>query len=198
MGEFQIRRHPVTNAQDQRLIRDTGHPSPQSWEGVAYPEKKGDHPVVWVNSDDAAAYAEWNGCRLPTFEEWTRAARGDDGRRFPWGNEIDKPRCNTAELGAGGTTPVGAFPSGVSPVGCYDMMGNVWEWTQDCWTDDYTGAAQDGRARESLNCSLRVLRGGSWSDVLWGLRSADRLRFPAGIRNSVNGFRVARTIGSAP
>lgn len=175
---FQIGRYPVTNAQYQRFIRDTGHPSPQSWEGDAYPEKKGDHPVVWVNSDDAAAYAEWKSCRLPTFEEWTRAARGDDGRRFPWGNEIDKPRCNTAELGAGGTTPVGAFPGGVSPVGCYDMMGNVWEWTST-WYDE-----QDPQ--------FRVVCGGAWYYNHEASTCASFDYFSPDYTEFIIGFRVAR------
>ena len=145
---FQIGRYPITNAQYQRFIREMGHKPPPSWEGDAYPEKKGDHPVVWVSCEDAEAYAEWAGCRLPAYEEWTRAIRGADGRLFPWGDEIDKPRCNTAELGAGDTTPVGAFPEGVSPFGGYDMIGNVWEWTST-WYDEEAG-------------HFRVVCGGAW------------------------------------
>ena len=145
---FQIARYPVTNAQYQRFIQETGHRQPQSWEDRAYPEKKGDHPVVEVSCEDAEAYATWTGCRLPAFEEWERTARGDHGDIFPWGNEIDKPRCNTVELGAGGTTPVGAFPDGGSPFGCYDMLGNVWEWTST-WYDEN-------------NPHFRVVRGGAW------------------------------------
>ena len=120
---FQMARYPVTNAQYQRFIQATGHRQPQSWEDGTYPEKKGDHPAVEVSCEDAEAYAGWAGCRLPAFEEWERAVRSNDERLFPWGYEIDKPRCNTVELGAGGTTPVGAFPDGVSPFGCYDMLG---------------------------------------------------------------------------
>ena len=145
---FQIARYPVTNAQYQRFIQETGHRQPQSWEDGAYPEKKGDHPVVEVSCEDAEAYAAWTGSRLPAFEEWERTARGDHGDIFPWGNEIDKPRCNTVELGAGGTTPVGAFPDGGSPFGCYDMLGNVWEWTST-WYDEN-------------NPHFRVVRGGAW------------------------------------
>ena len=145
---FQMARYPVTNAQYQRFVQATGHQHPQSWEEGTYPEKKGDHPVVEVSCEDAEAYAAWAGCRLPTFEEWERAVRSDDGRLFPWGDEIDKPRCNTVELGAGGTTPVGAFPEGVSPFGCYDMLGNVWEWTGTWYDED--------------DPHFRVVRGGAW------------------------------------
>lgn len=178
VSTFQIGRYPVTNAQYQRFIRETGHSPPQSWEGDTYPEKKGDHPVVWVNSKDAEAYAEWAGCRLPTFEEWTRAARGDDGRRFPWGNEIDKPRCNTAELGAGGTTPVGAFPEGVSPTGCYDMMGNVWEWTST-WYDEE-------------ECRFRVVCGGAWYYNHDASTCTSFDYFSVDYTEFIIGFRIAR------
>ena len=145
---FQMACYPVTNAQYQRFVQATGHRQPQSWEEGTYPEKKGDHPVVEVSCEDTEAYAAWAGCRLPTFEEWERAVRSDDGRLFPWGDEIDKPRCNTVELGAGGTTPVGAFPEGVSPFGCYDMLGNVWEWTGTWYDED--------------DPHFRVVRGGAW------------------------------------
>ena len=83
--------------------------------------QKGDHPVVWVNCEDAEEYAKYVGGRLPSFTEWQYAARGNDDRMFPWGYEIDKPRCNTVELGANDTTPVGAFKEGISPL---DVM--IW------------------------------------------------------------------------
>ncbi|MCZ6676441.1 MAG: SUMF1/EgtB/PvdO family nonheme iron enzyme [Candidatus Poribacteria bacterium] len=148
VSQFQIARYPVTNAQYQRFIQETGRKPPDLWEEGNYSERKGDHPVVGVSCEDAEAYAAWAGCRLPAFEEWARAVSGDDGRQFPWGNEIDKPRCNTAELRAGGTTPVGAFPDGVSPFGCYDMVGNVWEWTSTWYDEDEQ--------------HFRVVRGGAW------------------------------------
>ncbi len=135
IDEFTIGVYPVTNAQYQRFVQDTGHTPPQDWRDDRYPEHRGDHPVVWVTYEDAAAYARYMGARLPTFQEWQYAARGTDDRLFPWGSEIDKPRCNTAELGAGTTTPVVAFREGASPFGCYDMVGNVWEWTDTTYDD---------------------------------------------------------------
>ena len=110
---------------------------PYNWDRQArtFPPDKADHPVVLVSWHDAQAYAEWAGKRLPTEEEWEKAARGTDGREYPWGNEFDKERCNTRESGIGGTTSVGQFsPQGDSPYGCVDMVGNVWEWTASDWS----------------------------------------------------------------
>ena len=98
---FRIGVYPVTNAQYQRFLQDTGHTPPQDWTDGIYPANRGDHPVVWITCEDADAYAHYVGGRLPTFPEWQYAARGADDRLFPWGYEVDRPRCNTAELGAG-------------------------------------------------------------------------------------------------
>jgi formylglycine-generating enzyme required for sulfatase activity len=94
-------------------------------------EQKPEHPAAAVTWHDAIAYATWRGKRLPTVLEWERAARGTDGRSFPWGNEFDPSRCNSVESNRGQTTAVRAHPAGCSPVGCYDMAGNVFEWLQD-------------------------------------------------------------------
>ncbi len=141
MEAYKIGIYPVTNAQYLNFLLETGHQPPNDWtkNGELNYEiygLKGDHPIVWVSCKDAASFAEYVGGRLPTFQEWQYAARGCDDRTFPWGHEIDKPRCNTAELGAEGTTPVGTFVNGKSPFGCYDMMGNVWEWTSTHYDED--------------------------------------------------------------
>jgi iron(II)-dependent oxidoreductase len=137
---------------------------------------KGDHPVVQVSWHDAVAYCQWlhellkgeigTDCiRLPSEAEWEKAARGEYGNQWPWGNEFDKAKCNSAEGGKGGTTPVGAFsPQGDSPYGAADMAGNVWEWTRSLWKD-YPYESKDDR--EDMNAPdtvLRVLRGGSYLD----------------------------------
>ena len=104
------------------------------------------HPVVYVDLDDARAYAAWAGKRLPSEGEWQFAAQGADGLRYPWGNEMKPSLCNGGETG--GTTPVKAFPGGRSPFGCYDMCGNVWEWT--------------GSEYNAAHTRFVMLRGGSY------------------------------------
>ena len=164
VDKYLIGRYPVTNAQYQRFIQETGHRTPKDWEAGTYPEQRGDHPVTWVNTEDAETYASWAGARLPCFEEWQRAVRGDDDRMFPWGNEIDNPRC--------------AFPNGVSTFGCYDMLGNVWEWTSTPYDDD--------------DLNFRVVCGGAWyynhdhsTCISYDFFSKDYTEF-------VLGFRIAK------
>lgn len=130
---FLIDRYPVTNAQYKRFVEATGHHAPWNWNGREYPEGMGEHPVTCVNWHDADAYARWAGLRLPTEAEWEKAARGTDGRLYPWGNQWrddatradDPAQPQTRAL----TTPVGAFPAGASPYGVLDLCGNVAEWT---------------------------------------------------------------------
>jgi formylglycine-generating enzyme required for sulfatase activity len=104
---------------------------PYCWDPIArtYPPGRANHPVALLAWYDALAYAEWAGGRLPTEQEWEKAARGTDGRLYPWG-AWDHEHCNTEEAGLMTTTPVGHYsPRGDSPYGCVDMAGNVWEWT---------------------------------------------------------------------
>jgi hypothetical protein len=120
---------PVTNAQYSRFIIETGYPPPKHWHDKRPPENLADHPVVYISWDDAVAYAKWAGARLPTEQEWEKAARGYDGREYPWG-EWAEGRCNSREASLGETSPVGRFsPDGDSPYGLQDAVGNVWEWT---------------------------------------------------------------------
>ncbi len=123
---FYIDRFPVTNADYKKFVDATGAEHPQHWRRGVWPEGKADHPVVNVTWDAASAYAQWAGKRLPTEQEWEKAARGTDGRLYPWGNSFDPRKCN---VNSDGTTPVGKYsPTGDSPYGCADMAGNVWEW----------------------------------------------------------------------
>ncbi|HEY7984782.1 MAG TPA: SUMF1/EgtB/PvdO family nonheme iron enzyme, partial [Ktedonobacterales bacterium] len=127
-----------------------------------------DHPVVKVSWLDATAYAAWLArvtglpWRLPTEAEWEWAARGEEGRLYPWGDQWDPARANTSEGGKGGTTPVGAYAGrgDASPCGAHDMAGNEWEWTSSAWqqypNDDRRGSNQVDSTKN------RVLRGGSW------------------------------------
>ena len=141
LAGFWIDRTPVTNAEYKRFLdanpeypvpfAEQGWAQSYNWDGRSrsFPPGRAEHPVVLVAWYDAAAYAGWAGARLPTEEEWEKAARGTDGRKYPWGN-WERGRCNTYEAGVVTTVPVGKYsPAGDSPYGCVDMAGNVWEWT---------------------------------------------------------------------
>ncbi|MBN2549857.1 MAG: SUMF1/EgtB/PvdO family nonheme iron enzyme [Anaerolineales bacterium] len=145
---FQIARFPVTNLQ-YRLFLDARplHPAPSHWKGRDFPMGKARYPVVGVSFYDAMAFCEWMNCRLPTEEEWEKAARGSDGRTYPWGEAWEDGKyCNNWDAGVGGTTSVDRFSLGISPYGVWDMVGNVWEWT----------------GSENQGPYMHVLRGGSW------------------------------------
>lgn len=176
---------PVTQAEYQRFLQaNPQHPVPYldenwvksyNWEQRRRtpPAGKEQHPVVLVSWHDAVAYAQWAGKRLLTEEEWEKAARGTDGREYPWGNTWDAAKCNTDEGKAGGTTPVGRYsPQGDSPYGCVDMVGNVWEWT----ASDYSSSG-------------RVVRGGSWYYFRFYARAASHYYDEPDIRYNDFGFR---------
>lgn len=179
---YKIDKHPVTNAEYARFVAETGHRPPLNWDNGRIPPGKALHPVTMVSWFDAKAYAEWAGKRLPTEAEWEKAARGDDGRRWPWGNHMDPARLNTYYQ-IGDTTPVTRFEQGASPYGVLDMAGNVTEWTASDFLP-YKGSdapdklfkvkvpVVDSAADRNMKVadivttnkgSYRVLRGGSWS-----------------------------------
>ena len=137
------------------------------------------HPMVYVSWIGANEYAKWVGSRLPTEQEWEKAARGVDGRLYPWGDEFNWKLCNSREDGKRGTTEVGKYPEGKSYYGCYDMAGNVWEWT-DSWYNDTK--------------RHRVTRGGSWFFDHSYCRCADRNGIAPDDWIFNTGFRCARTI----
>lgn len=148
---FWIDAHPVTNADYARFLAATGHgPAPQHWTDGICPTALYQHPVVYVRWEDASAYAAWAGKTLPTAEQWEKAARGTVGYPWPWGADMTPAKCNVKETGVGGTSPVTRFQSGVSPFYCFDMVGNVWEWT--------SSATTEGRYE---------LKGGSWASPMF-------------------------------
>jgi len=135
LDAFYIDERPLTNAEYKKFIDDTGYQVPYlgypwsqkyDWHNGMYPGGMGDHPVVLVSWYDAVAYCQWAGKRLPTEAEWEKAARGTDGRLWPWGDEWDPKKA--ACCGVGDIQPAGKYKEGKSPYGCLDMAGNVWEW----------------------------------------------------------------------
>jgi len=131
LKEFYIDRTPVTCEQYKKFVEATNYPPPPDWLGDRYFSGKADHPVTNVSIEDAKAYALWAKKRLPTASEWEKAARGVDGREYPWGNEFDASKANTIESGNGITVSVFAHPEGASAYGCLDMTGNVNEWVEN-------------------------------------------------------------------
>lgn len=177
LPDFWMAKTPVTNAHYAKFMRDAGYKAPGHWENGKYPTELANHPVIYVSWHDATAYAQWAELQLPSEEQWEKAARGQDGREYPWDHEW-KPYCNTKEAGIGGTTRVGYYsPFGDSPYDCVDMSGNVWEWTNS-WYDE----------KEKYRC----LRGGAFLSIQWYCRAAYRFNgvLPVGWVNLV-GFRVA-------
>lgn len=189
---FYIAKFPVTNAQYQAFVRAVGHRTPYYWDINRFPGGQANHPVYGLYWRDAVAFCEWAArvtrrpIRLPTEAEWEKAARGTNGRIYPWGNQWDTSRCN-AENKDKGTTPVDRYPRGRSPYGVYDMAGNVWEWTSTIYKD-YPYREGDGRENMQETSVLRVVRGGSWWSNSRSARAAARRR-RYDLRRSY-GFRV--------
>lgn len=171
---YLIGKREVTNSQFQRFLDETGHEVVAPRWDVHGVEGRDAYPVIYVSWFDAQAYCRWAGMRLPTEAEWEKAARGPEGLRHPWGPQWDPERCNNMamstpqriaqmlQMDAGrGTTPVGSFPSGASPYGVLDMLGNAVEW---CSSKDmeYPWRADDGREDPGDPEAFRVLRGGCW------------------------------------
>jgi formylglycine-generating enzyme required for sulfatase activity len=205
-GAFAITVTPITNRQYAAFVAATGHLAPDvdraTWEGFGLvhpyastrrfawtgnrpPAGRDDHPVVLVSVADAQAYAGWlsrrtgRAWRLPTELEWEKAARGTDGRVFPWGNAFDPARLNSHDAGPFDTVPAGRFPAGASPFGVLDAAGQVYEWTAT--------TAGAGRA---------IVKGGSWDDKGCGVcRSAARHARPVTLKHILIGFRLVRDPG---
>ena len=194
LAAYYIGVYPVTNAQYRRFVETTSHQPPWGWDGPSswqtewFSQPK--QPVVGVSWHDAMAYVKWAGLSLATEAQWERAARGTDCRAYPWGNEEpNQKRCNYGRT-MDATTEVGSYPDGVSPYGCHDMAGNVWEWTSSTY-GPYPYVARDGREDTDDRGSSRVLRGGSWINVDHNCRSAYRHSLEATLCSYEVGLRAA-------
>jgi formylglycine-generating enzyme required for sulfatase activity len=175
LPEYCIAKTPVTNAQYKAFVDAIGCQPPQHWPGGQVPKGRENHPVDQVDWQDAQNFCAWAGLRLPTEQEWEKAARGTDGREYPWGG-WQAGRCNSSEAKIRGTSPVDRFPSGASPYGLLDMAGNVSEWCGDLYLCDPT---------------VRPLRGGSFFfDARFVRCAAYDWRDPGDLYGFI-GFRVA-------
>ncbi len=220
---FAVGKFEVTKAQFEAFVKDTGHDagnecytykggdwkerSGRSWRNPGF-SQGGDHPVACVNWDDAKAYVVWlarktgKSYRLLSEAEWEYAARAGTTTPFSTGGKITTDQANFdgnytyngSRKGRyrGKTVSVGSFAK--NAFGLHDLHGNVWEWVEDCWNDSYSSAPSDGSVHTHGDCSLHVLRGGSWYYNPWYLRSALRDSFSTVSRISFVGFRVARTL----
>jgi len=190
---FFIDKTEVTNAQYKQYVDETGNPPPAHWTKGAYPAGEGDLPVVNVSLAEARAYARWRGARLPTEAEWEKAARGVDGRSFPWGEVFSEDRCQHMRPEGAGPAPVGSYPTWASPYGCLDMIGNVEEWT-DTEFAPYPGS----QAPEMLGQgSYQVVRGGAWYQqeiVPIPARCASRYPLDPASADAATGFRCVRDV----
>ncbi len=203
LGRLAVTRTPITNRHYAAFVEDTGRAPPDvdpstwssyrlvhpysrtrrfAWSGGKPPPGRGDHPVVLVSLADARAYAAWLSerseytWRLPSELEWEKAARGVDGRRYPWGETFVPQRLNSHDGGPFDTVPVGAHPDGASPFGLLDASGQVFEWTST--------SAGEGRA---------IVKGGSWDDRGCGVcRPAARHGRPGHLKHILIGFRLIR------
>ena len=190
LDTFYIDKYEVTNALYKRFMDAAGRATPAYWSDSKF--NGSSQPVVGVSWDDADAYCKWAGKRLPTEAEWEKAARGTDGREYPWGNQWESFRANSSESKPGKTTPVGSYPEGVSPYGAHDMAGNASEWVADWYAEDYYKTSPARNPQGPGSGEYRGQHGGSWSDRLLGLRAACRSAAPPDTRDNFSGFRCAR------
>ena len=194
--DYWIDKCQVTNEKYRAFILADGYENQQYWSpdgwmwrdegGIVCPmywdevsDGQDNLPIVGVSYYEVEAFAKWVGKRLPTEKEWEKAARGTDGRKYPWGNNFSVNKCNCKEAGFDRTTSVSKFDNGVNPSGCYDMAGNVWEWCT-AWYADHG--------------EFRVVRGGSWINTSEFMLTSKRGGFSPDDRRDILGFRLVQDL----
>ena len=188
LDAYWIDQTEVTNAHYLACIQDSACRGIEPSHYV-YDDSKSDHPVVYVTWQDAVDFCEWAGKTLPTEAQWEKAARGTDGRLYPWGNNPPAPRLANYEQEADGTVPVGSYPLGAIPYGALDMAGNVYEWTQDWYEWDYYKNSPYKNPRGPETGKYHVKRGAAWgSFVDFILRTGFR-KYTGSLQGYHLGFR---------
>ena len=201
LDAFEIDRYEVSNVEYLRFVLATGASWPQFWRAKPFPDKMAAHPVINVSWQEADAYCHWAGKRLPTEAEWEKAARGSDGRMFPWGDEpAGWIKSNIAHSGSkrGAKYPplanINRYDKGVSPYGVYQLAGNVSEWVSDWFDPDYYRKGINENPKGPAVGELKVFRGGSWNEDPEVARSAGRNGGEPTRKSYLTGFRCAKDI----
>jgi len=201
LDAFYMDKYHVTVGQYAKYLEATDKEAPPEWDIMNQPQHQ-KRPVVNINWSDAASYCMWAGKRLPTEAEWEKAARGTDGRLYPWGNEA--PTRLHANFGKKqwanhmALVPVGMFEMGKSPYGIYDMAGNAWEWVNDWYDHDYYKKSPAKNPQGPAKGKSKVVRGGNWLYIQEFLRSSFRFNADPSSRQFGYGFRCAKTPEGRP
>ena len=204
LDAFYIDKYEVTNARYAQFVQATGRLAPRF--SADQPFNQPQQPVVGMTWHEAQAYCAWAGKRLPTEAEWEKAARGPEGRLYPWGNRVDGPQMNYCDRrcpfdwkdtaiddGYARTAPVGSYEHGQSPYGAYDMAGNVWEWVADWYAEDYYQHSPTRNPTGPVAGKRKVARGGAWFVTAPVARTAIRRNFDAHYWGDNIGLRCALT-----
>jgi serine/threonine-protein kinase len=202
LKDYNIARIPITNAQYKIYTQQAGVHCPSHWKRDQIPLNKEYHPVTNISWYEAQSFCKFYNVRLPSEAEWEKAARGIDGRLYPWGNDSpDKRLCNF-DQNVGGTTPVNEYLKGVSPYGVIDMVGNVWEWTSTNWgrksdVSEFAYPYNELDGREDINADdtvYRILRGGAYDRYKEYIRATYRRFLLPNSKKNILGFRVVQDI----
>ena len=186
LATYYIDKYPVTNQAYRKFMKEAGHPEPPFWADPQFNNPT--QPVVGISWEDAMAYAEWANKRLPTEAEWEKAAKGEGGQMYPWGDEFNPGLANVDYVMVQ-TSQVDRFPGGASPYGCLDMIGNVWEWCSDWFDENYYALSPSENPEGPPKGDRRVIRGGAWDTISFNARNAFRFFSEPDVKASNIGFR---------